>query len=382
MGDDTRALGDHQQELQNARGANDKLLECRALHCIRRIKTAIRIDGRAEHSTHLQRAIEMHNLAEQGVAWGGISGSLQLVNSLEVLEAYDTQLAIAQEIGDRSAEAAACGNLGRTLLLAGHLEQAAERLDKQLAIARDLGKTAEEDRALLGLGDVFAAKIRGSRTEIRIFGDIHKAGKHREKAFALLIVHEHMHLREQFETILKVTELFPSTLHMNRYLMTDHFGDLLYQGGAEKLLQFVIQLTDERSGERPGATSVISHRISYHQHFQLLRANAYLTYARTKFVHTVHLFERGRDPMRGFQKFLVENINTKGTVGSQYCAICRAPNTPKSECLACKACGAVRYCSRDHQKRNWKHEHKCACPISRRRSRSLSKGVHRVASAV
>jgi len=50
--------------------------------------------------------------------------------------------------------------------LAGRLEQAAERLEEQLAIARDLGKTAEEGGALLGLGDVFAAKIRGSCTEI------------------------------------------------------------------------------------------------------------------------------------------------------------------------------------------------------------------------
>jgi len=89
VGDDTRALGAHQQELQNARGANDKLLECRALHCIGRIKMATGIDGRAEHSAHLQRAIEMHNLAEQGVAWGWIGCSLQLVNSLEALEAHD-----------------------------------------------------------------------------------------------------------------------------------------------------------------------------------------------------------------------------------------------------------------------------------------------------
>jgi len=89
VGDDTRALGAHQQELQIARGANDKLLECRALHCIGRVKLVMGIDSRAKHSAHLQRAIEMHNLAEQGVAKGGIGCSLRLVNSSDSLEAHD-----------------------------------------------------------------------------------------------------------------------------------------------------------------------------------------------------------------------------------------------------------------------------------------------------
>lgn len=52
------------------------------------------------------------------------------------------------------------------MLLAGRLEQASERLEEQLAIARDLGNTTKEGRALLGLEDVYAAKIRGSRTEV------------------------------------------------------------------------------------------------------------------------------------------------------------------------------------------------------------------------
>jgi len=171
---------------------------------------------------------------------------------------------------------------------------------------------------------------------------------------------------------------------MNRYLMTDQFEDLLYQGGAEKLLQFVIQLTDERSGRRPSATSVISHRISYHQHFQLLRADAYLTYARIKFVHTVHLFERGCDPVRGFQEFLVDYINIKGTVGSQHCAFYRAPNTPKSECLACQVCGAVRSMIVAKTIRNavGNTNTRMRVLFTRCGSRSLSKGVHQVASAV
>ena len=136
-------------ELHFARDVlHDRALECRALDRIGRIKTLVGFSGLHEHTTQLQIATENNDRAGQRLAWSGIGFSKRWNDAEECVKIHERELNLAKDIGDRAAEAEACGSLGLALLDVGRLQEAIDRLSKKLAITQEMGIKAEEGRAL------------------------------------------------------------------------------------------------------------------------------------------------------------------------------------------------------------------------------------------
>ncbi|XP_076436176.1 G-protein-signaling modulator 2-like [Babylonia areolata] len=66
---------------------------------------------------------------------------------------YQENLSLVKELGDKSAQGRACGNLGNTHYLLGNFGQAIQFHDERLAIAKEFGDKAAERRAFTNLGN-------------------------------------------------------------------------------------------------------------------------------------------------------------------------------------------------------------------------------------
>ena len=98
-------------------------------------------------------------------------------------------------------------------------------------------------------------------------------------------------LHEQHEVCVKVAELNPVFSSIFRYASTDHFEELTYSG-AEKLLQYVVRMTEP--GPEPDADSASSSAsllaadkgvVWKQRRIRLLRAQAFCIYARVKLTY-------------------------------------------------------------------------------------------------
>ena len=281
-----------------------------------------------------------------------------------------------KDLGDRSAEAEACGSLGLALMDAGRLQEAVDRLSAKLAITQEMGNKAEEGRALLALGEVFLAKSRASDGDVM---DLHQVSKYREEAFEVMMVQNHTDiLHEQLEVCVKVAELNPVFSSLFQYVITDHLEELTYSG-AEKLLQYVVRMTEP--GPEPDADSSsssasllaagVADPIWKQRRIRLLRAQAFCIYARVKFAK-LHAYP----PVLGFQEMFVEFVVIKGAVETEEpaCGCCKRKNSGGVELQVCKRCKVARFCSKSCLERSWKKEHKHACPVLKMWRESVIKG--------
>jgi len=341
-------------ELHFARDVlHDRALECRALDRIGRIKTLVGFSGLHEHTTQLQIATENNNRAGQRLAWSGIGFSKRWNDAEECVKIHERELNLAKDIGDRAAEAEACGSLGLALLDVGRLQEAIDRLSKKLAITQEMGIKAEEGRALLALGDVFLAK---SRAPAGVLEDLLKASKYREEAFEVMMVQNHADiLHEQLEVCIKVAELnpvFSSIGGPHASQDTEHFEGLT-SCGAEKLLQYVVRMTDPDTSSDVGV-------IWNQRRIRLLRAQAFCIYARFKFAKLPSY-----PPVLGFQEMFANFVILQGSVEVEEpaCGFCKRVASQDVKLSVCKECKVARFCSKACLKRSWKTEHKRVCPV-------------------
>ncbi len=95
-----------------------------------------------------QAAERAHLLRELGIeAW-------LLGRMAEAISRFKRALEIFREIGDRQAEGAVLGNLGKAYMTQGKLRRAYEHFEQSLKIAREIGDRRGEGDALGNLGDV------------------------------------------------------------------------------------------------------------------------------------------------------------------------------------------------------------------------------------
>ena len=207
---------------------------------------------------------------------------------------------------------------------AGRLQEAIDRLSEKLAITQEMGSKAEEGRALLALGEVFLAKSRASDGDLM---DLDQVRKYREEAFEVMIVQNHTDiLHEQREVCVKVAEEKPVFTRIFRHCFTNHFEELTYSG-AEKLLQYVVRMTEP--GPEPDADSSSSSAsllaadngvVWKQRRIRILRAQAFCIYARVKFTERF-----AYPPVIGFHEMFFDFVTITGAVETEEpaCGCCK-----------------------------------------------------------
>lgn len=87
---------------------------------------------------------------------------------------YEENLSVVKELGDRSAQGRACGNLGNTHYLLGNFGQAINYHEERLSIAKEFGDKAAERRAFTNLGNAHI-----------FLGEFEVATEHYKKSLAI-----------------------------------------------------------------------------------------------------------------------------------------------------------------------------------------------------
>ncbi|KAK7488079.1 hypothetical protein BaRGS_00020670 [Batillaria attramentaria] len=87
---------------------------------------------------------------------------------------YEENLSVVKELGDRSAQGRACGNLGNTHYLLGNFGQAINYHEERLSIAKEFGDKAAERRAFTNLGNAHI-----------FLGEFEVAAEHYKKSLAI-----------------------------------------------------------------------------------------------------------------------------------------------------------------------------------------------------
>ncbi|KAL8559818.1 G-protein-signaling modulator 2 [Nucella lapillus] len=124
------------RHLEISRDLNDKLGEARALYNL----------GNVWHTKGKQ--IGRTGNQDPGEFPPQVKECLQ-----KAAQYYQENLSLVQDLGDRSAQGRACGNLGNTHYLLGNFSQAIQFHDERLAIAKEFGDKAAERRADTNLGN-------------------------------------------------------------------------------------------------------------------------------------------------------------------------------------------------------------------------------------
>ncbi|XP_076325561.1 G-protein-signaling modulator 2-like [Tachypleus tridentatus] len=92
----------------------------------------------------------------------------------KAVEYYEQNMMLMKELGDRSAQGRACGNLGNTYYLLGNFAQAVSFHQERLNIAREFGDKAAERRAHSNLGNAHI-----------FLGEFETAAEHYKKTLSL-----------------------------------------------------------------------------------------------------------------------------------------------------------------------------------------------------
>lgn len=137
------------------------------------------------HSLHLDMAKEMGDKTREGAALGNLGHAYQVLGVVKkAMDCYKEQLRIAKEVGDKTAEGRAYGNIGNAYQCLGDFKTAADYHVGSLRIAREvMDKRAEGaacgniGKAYQSLGDVRKAMIY-HRRHLKIAKDVgDKAGQ-------------------------------------------------------------------------------------------------------------------------------------------------------------------------------------------------------------
>lgn len=103
-----------------------------------------------------QLMVELGDRSAQGRACGNLGNTHYLLgNFVQAINFHQQRLKIAREFGDKSAERRAHSNLGNAHIFLGQFETAAEQYKKTLLLAQELGDKAMEAQACYSLGNTY-----------------------------------------------------------------------------------------------------------------------------------------------------------------------------------------------------------------------------------
>ena len=104
----------------------------------------------------LRIAQELGHRTDEGSAYGNLDNAYQSLGDFQqAIQYHQKQLQIAKDVGDRAREGAAYGNLGNAYQSLGDFQQAIQYHRKHLQIAKDLGDRAGEGGAYGNLGNAY-----------------------------------------------------------------------------------------------------------------------------------------------------------------------------------------------------------------------------------
>ncbi|XP_025112167.1 G-protein-signaling modulator 2-like isoform X2 [Pomacea canaliculata] len=192
-----KALEYHKHDLNLARACRDRIGEAKAsgnlgntLKVIGKFDEAIiccmrHLEISRELKDRLGEARALYNLGNVWHAKGkhmGRTGNQdpgefppQVKECLQqAAQFYEENLALVKELGDRSAQGRACGNLGNTHYLLGNFRQAIGYHEERLSIAKEFGDKAAERRAYTNLGNAHI-----------FLGEFEIAAEHYKKSLAI-----------------------------------------------------------------------------------------------------------------------------------------------------------------------------------------------------
>ncbi|XP_023234019.1 G-protein-signaling modulator 2-like [Centruroides sculpturatus] len=108
------------------------------------------------YEENLKLMIELGDRSAQGRASGNLGNTHYLLGNFEQAIVYhEERLKIAREFGDKSGERRAHSNLGNAHIFLGEFETAADHYKKTLAFAEELGDKAVEAQACYSLGNTY-----------------------------------------------------------------------------------------------------------------------------------------------------------------------------------------------------------------------------------
>ncbi|XP_037079847.1 G-protein-signaling modulator 2-like isoform X2 [Pollicipes pollicipes] len=108
------------------------------------------------YNENLQLMVELGDRSAQGRACGNLGNTHYLLGNFTLAISYHQQrLKIAKEFGDKAAERRAHSNLGNAHVFLGQFETAAEHYKRTLVLAQDLGDRAMEAQACYSLGNTY-----------------------------------------------------------------------------------------------------------------------------------------------------------------------------------------------------------------------------------
>ncbi|KAI9579162.1 G-protein-signaling modulator 2 [Glossina fuscipes] len=173
LADYPKAMQYHKLDLTLARSMNDKLGEAKSSG---NLGNTLKVMGRFDEAViccdrHLTLARQLGDKLSEGRALynlgnvyhakgkhmgqrnpGDFGDDVKEALS-KAVEYYKQNLKLMRELGDRSAQGRACGNLGNTYYLLGDFQAAIEHHQNRLRIAREYGDKAAERRANSNLGN-------------------------------------------------------------------------------------------------------------------------------------------------------------------------------------------------------------------------------------
>ena len=113
-------------------------------------------DAINHHLRHLGIAKDMGDRTGEGQAYGNLATAYECLGDFkQAIEYHMLHLTIAKEVGDRAGEGRAYGNLGNAYLSLGDFKQAIEYHMLHLTIAKEVGDRAGEGRAYCNLGNAY-----------------------------------------------------------------------------------------------------------------------------------------------------------------------------------------------------------------------------------
>ena len=105
------------------------------------------------HEKPLKIVPEIGDRSGEGTAYGNLGSDYHLLGDYQkAIEYHEKRLKDAQEIGDRSGEGTAYGNLGSAYHLLGDYKKAIKYLEKGLKIAQEIGDRSGEGAGYGNLG--------------------------------------------------------------------------------------------------------------------------------------------------------------------------------------------------------------------------------------
>nr|XP_014093215.2 G-protein-signaling modulator 2 [Bactrocera oleae] len=173
LGDYTKAMQYHKLDLTLARTMNDKLGEAKssgnlgntlkvmgrfneaAICCDRHLTLARQLGDKLSEGRALYNLGNVYHAKGKHMGQGNPGDYGEDVREAlsKAVEFYQENLKLMRELGDRSAQGRACGNLGNTYYLLGNFQAAIEHHQERLCIAREFGDRSAERRANSNLGN-------------------------------------------------------------------------------------------------------------------------------------------------------------------------------------------------------------------------------------